>query len=149
MAIQRNNITMLKLLITYGADLNFKNYVEEDTRFEGQGLLFQAMTLKHFEIVELLVKKGIDMKYVDRYYRTPFHYAVVQSTFKIAKLLLDNGADLNAEYDHGVTPLFLAVHAWREEAVQLLIDNGADLNIICRFALWGFEDATRPVIVER
>ena len=45
LAIFRNNIAIMKLLITHGADLNFKNYVEKDSRFQGHGLLFQVFRM--------------------------------------------------------------------------------------------------------
>ena len=130
LAIYRNNISILKLLITYGADLNYKNYVEEDPRFEGQGLLYQAIILKHFETVEFLVEKGIDIKYADRYGRTPLHYAVKECDFKIVKLLLANGADLNAMAFEGYnkTPIQAAVYGGNLKMVKLLIEHGADIN---------------------
>ena len=103
----------MKLLITHGADLNFKNYVEKDSRFQGHGLLFQvfrmnfdffffqkttkikvtniffwllqAISFKEFEMCEFLVKKGIEIKYTDRYGKTLLHYAVQGSDYKIGK----------------------------------------------------------------
>ena len=50
LAIFRNNIAIMKLLITHGADLNFKNYVEKDSRFQGHGLLFQVFGMNFYSI---------------------------------------------------------------------------------------------------
>ena len=118
-----SSIGILKLLIKYGADLNFKNYVERD-----EGLLYHAIG-RNFEIVELLLKNGVDAKYANKINgSTPLHHAVKERDLRIAKLLMSYGADLNAINFHDQAPIHCAVRAKNLKMVKLLIEHGVDIN---------------------
>ena len=124
-AVLNNNIAVLKLLLAYGADINFKNYYEANI-----GLLIQAFSQKSYEMVEFLIKNGIDLKNcTDTSGKTALHHALENGfNLKIIKLLLDNGADLKATALNGKTPMHSAVEAENLKMVKFLFEQGLDIN---------------------
>ena len=120
-----NNIAMLKLLLAYGADINYKNWHKQNL-----GLLYQALTLKSFEMVEFLVKNGIDLKKcTDTSGKTPLHHAIENgNNLKVIKLLLDNGADLRATTLKGETPMHSAAEGDNLKIVKFLFEQGVEIN---------------------
>uniref|UniRef100_UPI001AACA070 ankyrin repeat domain-containing protein n=1 Tax=Facilibium subflavum TaxID=2219058 RepID=UPI001AACA070 len=111
----------IKLLLSYGADVNIRNAFRETP-------LHLAALKWDRDIVEVLLKHGADVSAVGSRGFTPLLYAVREGDVEMAALLLDHGADVNVVGSRGFTPLLYAVREGNVEMVALLLDHGADAN---------------------
>lgn len=120
-AIEKDQFDTAMMLIAKGANVNAASNLNVTP-------LLLAVSKGHKELVDLLIRKGADVKVVtsdkiyDEYSWTPLHYAAKKGFKDIAKLLIAAGADVNAKSDDGKTPLDLAL---AEDIKQTLIDLGA------------------------
>jgi ankyrin repeat protein len=78
------------------------------------------------QVVEALLKWGVEVDSHDKNNRTPLHLSSEHGYLKAVRLLLDYGADANAQDKDNITPLHLASNNGRMQTVQLLLDRGAD-----------------------
>ena len=114
-AAQKGKIEIVKILLTAGANINFKNNYELDaTHF--------ASKEGHYEIVKLLIKFGISLN------PKQIHYASAEDQIEIIELLLDHGADINSKTQNDHNCLHYAVYNNRYAAAKFLISRGADIN---------------------
>ncbi|KAG8279106.1 hypothetical protein J6590_003911 [Homalodisca vitripennis] len=83
------------------------------------------------EVVELLIKRGIDVNIYFNGKPSPIQVAVMGPNFKIVKLLVEEGADINGQLKnaYGVTPLHLCVETNNLKTAKYLVENGANVNI--------------------
>lgn len=104
-----HNIHVIKLLITYGADVNNKHPVT------GNIPLHDA---DNIDVMELLLKYGahLNTKNVDG--NTPLHYAVLSAHKMGVEALLNKGADLSIHNNENETPLQLAQKLLHEPEYQ-------------------------------
>jgi ankyrin repeat protein len=118
-AVIFNHLQLVGLLLDRGADPN-------------RALALLMATCKNnYQMVELLVMKGIDINYQDDAGYTALHRAATENNFEIAELLLANGARANIKTrTQFKTPLHNAADKGHLQMVQLLLSNGADLNSI-------------------
>jgi hypothetical protein len=111
--IFRNQIDVIKLLIE-------KNVLNRIKLYNNSNCLHLACLSEKIEVVEILIKSGININEQDRYGLTPlccvigriFYYykssnKTKDSTLSIAKILLENGADPNIPNKKGETALDL------------------------------------------
>nr|XP_053654815.1 26S proteasome non-ATPase regulatory subunit 10-like [Cherax quadricarinatus] len=95
------------------------------------------------DIVKTLLLAGADPNYMDRYLRTPLHYAVRNNHAGVVQVLLnDSRCDPNAKektdsnlssglsghWIKGITALHTAVVKGYDDCVKMLLDAGADVN---------------------
>ena len=81
-------------------------------------------------LIDALLKRGADVRKVDRYGENALMEASRYSHVGAATLLLDQAPDLlESRNDYGYTPLHFAALYDRVEIWQLLIDRGADLRV--------------------
>ncbi len=80
------------------------------------------------EIIQFLIKKGVDVRQKSANGWTPLMFAGARTENpEIIQLLIDKGADVNAKDEFGATALDWALALSSNQAViQLLIDNGAE-----------------------
>jgi len=87
----------------------------------------------HFEIVQLLIEKGVDINWKSYENNTALHTAVGTFNIKIIKYLIDNGANINAQNESGDTPLHIALKRARIidplDITTLFIQKEANINI--------------------
>ena len=103
-----NNLVLLDLLASHGADLNIGGF-----KWNGQdvNLLGFAVANGHFDMVKLLLAKGADVNKVCQYdfcqgdHHTPLHLAALTANADMAKLLINHGARLHAVNKQDATPL--------------------------------------------
>ena len=81
------------------------------------------------EIVELLLKIGVNANQKDGYFRiTLLHCACVNGNFNV-KILLENKADIDAIKSYNQTSLHIATQYEYPEIVKLLLENGCKTKI--------------------
>ncbi len=100
-AAQSGDETLMKLLLTHGADPKIKT---------------------SYNVTALAVAAGIGWVEGVTFEWSP------ESNLEAIKLCLDLGIDVNAFDDEGRTALHGAAHKGRNAAVQLLVDHGANLE---------------------
>lgn len=119
-----------KVLLRYGADLNFEDPVSY------YNPLHIAVLRNNPDTVKLLVAHGADIEKRDRIHESsPLDLASEESERLPCLLtLLDLGANVNARDKHGKTPLLHALASSdgltvnNTENIQLLLQRGADVN---------------------
>jgi RNA polymerase sigma factor (sigma-70 family) len=126
-AARNGNVTMVKLLLDYGAVMHTRKY----------NALSAAAQFNHKEVVQLLLDRGADAsgrskQCVSREIEvavgsTPLRLAALKGYREIVKLLLEHGAIVDASGQTGRTALHWASLKGRREIVKLLLDHGADI----------------------
>ncbi|XP_013889496.1 ankyrin repeat and SOCS box protein 6 [Austrofundulus limnaeus] len=127
---ERGLVYAAKILLRYGADINFEDPVSY------YNPLHIAVLRNRPNMVRLLVGHGADIEKRDRIHESsPLDLACEESERLPCLLtLLDLGADVNARDSHGKTPLLhalacsdgLTVHI--TENIRLLLERGSDVN---------------------
>jgi len=120
-AIQEESLPLIKLLIDYGADVNF-------TLHGGISPLIRAVQKNSIPMVELLLHRGAKVNITDGLWEySSLIYAIEEDSLSMAKLLIDHGANVN--YGRG-TLLRAAIKQKSVSILQLLLENGAKVNEI-------------------
>ena len=110
---------MVKLLIDHGADLNTK-----DRR--GFSPLGWAVIEEHFEIVQYLIKLGVN---INDEFESPLSIALNKGYFKIAKLLLKHGA--NVQFQRNILGLLQSqLRITFQSGFSAIYDNDNQRDII-------------------
>ncbi len=117
LAAENNNLESVKLLVEYGADVNYKRDDPYDIKRHSEPL-YLAVSVTNLEMVKFLVENGAKTDGKD--------CAALQaySDLDIIKYLVDNGALLNNHIDHYGTPLNSHVG----NLVNALYNNKNDLK---------------------
>jgi ankyrin repeat protein len=133
-AASLGNRKIVKLLLSHGADPNFKRINEYDNEITP---LRKAVGAGAVEVVKLLLKEGADPHWKDLQNRTLLHMAISNfctssNLLPITKLFLDQGIDPNSKDDAGQVPLTKlmcrilsetdAYHSYVRE-MELLLDH--------------------------
>lgn len=128
-AVERNDLEMVELLIASGADVNHASLRLGTPLYSAAGLFGGV------EIVKVLVEGGADVnRQPARFWETPLHVAVATWNVESAAVLLQAGAQVNSRDGHGATPLHNAVvgvspeSRQQQDIVRLLLGKGALVN---------------------
>ncbi|KAJ5813568.1 uncharacterized protein N7503_000318 [Penicillium pulvis] len=126
-AIRAKNMTMTRMLLVNGADVNMKvkgNY--------GHTALQIAAMVGNERLIGILLREGADINSPAGVYcgRTALQAAAIHSGTRLLGLLLSEGADVNASPArfYGRTSLQIAITAGNIEGVRMLLDAGAIFN---------------------
>ena len=87
-ATQSNNISLINLLLSNGANINSKNSLS------GMNSLMYSILNNKLEIIQLLVIYGIDINAVDKSGNSALMLTVEKDNFEAFSILIDAGADL-------------------------------------------------------
>lgn len=126
----RNDYILIALDL--GIDINIQHAL-----FDNNALMnvneYEQIVNENIEVntVNLLIEKGININYRNKYNETPLILFVKMCGMhlKVVRLLLEKNVDVNIQdTDHG-TALMYAVERGKFEIVKLLLDNGADPNL--------------------
>ncbi|MFC0516107.1 ankyrin repeat domain-containing protein [Mucilaginibacter angelicae] len=150
-----DSLTMLKLLLAEGMDINAVHRIKEDCGFFPATPLWYAYTRGRNELLyKYLLANGADPEhcmYAIAWYNdveaaslfksygakveddtssdTPFMAAYNWKRFEVAEWFLKNGADVNFADKEGSTTLFYAVkRKYKLDQIRLLLKFGADFN---------------------
>ncbi|KFX89643.1 hypothetical protein V490_06896 [Pseudogymnoascus sp. VKM F-3557] len=138
-AVEEQDLEMIKILFNYNADVNgtaideYEAYNDEHKchHFLPRTPLQEASINGSKEIVELMLEHGADVNCppVTGYGATALQYAAIYGFLGIAHLLLEHGADVNAPPANtdGRTALEGAAEHGRIDMVQLLLNAGANI----------------------
>jgi ankyrin repeat protein len=94
--------------------------------FEGRSAIIYAAVSGNVDIIDLLIKKRVDVNHRDSLGNTALFYAASQQRIDAMQVLIEAGADKNAENRQGMTPLMSAASLGHVEAMLTLLDAGAD-----------------------
>ena len=123
LASRRGNLETVRALLSGGADPN----AHESNG--GQTALMWAISERHPDVVEELVKHGADVGAGSKTGFTPLMFAAQQGAVDSARILLKAGAKPNeAQPKSELTPLLIASAMAHDKTVDVLLDNGADPN---------------------
>jgi hypothetical protein len=121
MAACSGDVSMIKLLIEKGANINAKNIY-------GTTPLHAASIRNRVEAIRVLVELGADVVVKNNGSETPLHSASFCNNVEAIRVLVELGADVNAKDGNGGTPLQSASLSNHVEAIRVLVELGADVN---------------------
>jgi len=118
-AIEESNVSLVKLLIDNGADINIKynNYWDL--------ILWTINNTDSKEIIELLINAGANIEAKDNNNWTPIMYASYRGLKDVVELLIKAGANINIKSVNGKTALMRAKEYDHKDVVKLLKQYGA------------------------
>ena len=125
LAVQKNHLPCVKMLLEAGADLSIKP-------MHGWNVLMSAIHNGHEEMALFLVKTGkIDLQASWREEKTALHFAIEMQMEKLLKELLNRGVDRNQIYN-GQSPVCLAsAQNWQRGIALLLAEKTENQNSWC------------------
>lgn len=111
---------------------------------QGKSLLHHALAANNLELLEILLKAGVNPELADHQQRTALLYAVEQDNLALVKVLVEHKASLTARDTHQRTPLLYAIWYYVNEAqdtfrqhlaerialIDYLLAQGADLQAV-------------------
>ncbi|KAF9768551.1 hypothetical protein IL306_014150 [Fusarium sp. DS 682] len=141
LASKNNHITIVKLLIDNGADVNETH--------KSQTAISMASAKGYVEVVELLLHAGADPN-PSRVGGLPvLCLAAGKSQEAVVRLLLDNRANIDVATGKGMTPLhFAAKKKGSKETMKTLLEYGADIHARDDWGNTCLIDATRLASVD-
>eukprot|EP01133_Synstelium_polycarpum_P016975 gene16975-20200_t len=119
-ACYNENDPVTRYLVDHGVNLNCGN--DEIKGYAPIHILISTEEPR-LEIIELLLKKRIDINKKNVNGSTPMHLAVFWNHFKVLELLLKYNAALDEKNNKGRTPLSLACHYGNEEVARHLAER--------------------------
>jgi ankyrin repeat protein len=127
-AIFKNDFAKLDILLKAGAD------IKEITEVEKWNYLHRALgsisMSPSLEIIQELIKKGLDVNAIDYYGNAPMHYAARLKRVDLVELLFNADANVNSINKEGVSPLrqLLLSKPYDYNSMKFLVRAGADVN---------------------
>ncbi|KAJ6592580.1 ankyrin repeat-containing domain protein [Mycena capillaripes] len=116
---------IVKILLESGGDANI---VLEGIEYGSA--VHAAARWEHWDIVQLLIEKGADVRNPGGWFGTVLHAACREDNLERVTMLLEHGADVNIQHEGSEygTPLQTASLLGHMKVVRLLIKKGADVN---------------------
>lgn len=113
-----------KYVIKYVEEGNDIYYIDE----KSESFLHKASRNDNYEIVDLLIKLGLNVNEKNQFHDTPLHLAVQFNNLAIVDRLIFKGAIVNSTNKKKITPLHLAAKGGGIEIINLLIANQAKIS---------------------
>ncbi|KAL1637063.1 hypothetical protein SLS56_000719 [Neofusicoccum ribis] len=123
-AVVHNWVSVVKRLISEGADLTRREYLT------GKTVLHGAVLGGSTEILELLLEKDININAADADGITALHEAVYRGQSPLVDALLRAKADPNACDNKGDSPIICAVRCRHAHLIKPLISAGANPRLL-------------------
>ena len=124
-----NYIKLSKLPLNIIKHCITKNNIKYTQGLNGTSLLTRGCRFGHKEIIEILIKRGIDVNCQDAMGNTPLICASSFGHKEIIEILIKIGADLNIKSYNGHTALSIACLYGYKNIVKFLINSGAIINL--------------------
>lgn len=121
LAVSRNNIQLVKLLLDNGANPNVVNN-------EKISPLIRSCLNGNFIISKMLIECGADINFIyeSMFSCTPLYLTVINSHTDITRLLIDNGANIYEKDEQNNNLLLSSLKFTNIEASKLFFDLGVD-----------------------
>ena len=120
-AAANGQVETVQLLLDRGANIDALNSVNGSQH----SALYTAVRENRFDVVKLLLSRGVDVKKGVNIYA--LQAAAARGSTDVAQVLLSKGADVNVmAYEE--TPLQAAVRRQHVDMVKLLLNNKAEVN---------------------
>jgi len=116
-AVQNNNLELIKFLITQGAKIATKR----KNKIKIESPLYYATKNKNEEIIRFLIKQGVDVN--QGINNTPLINVIQFKDLKLIKLLILLGADINHKNRMGQTPYDAAKITGEYEIEKMVLIN--------------------------
>lgn len=124
-AAAEGNIGLIERFLRRGGNINCRRTEN------GWSALMEAVYSNHVDIVNLLLRRGIDPKLFDKYKCTALHLAACEASGSLVQQLLLHGADPNIKLKRiRETPLMIACGARNIEAALVLVRYGANFDVV-------------------
>lgn len=123
LAAENGHLSVVKLLISYGASLNPVKDPGNVTP------LYIAAQNGHSRVVQELIAAGASPNVAKTSGATPLYIAAQQDFTDIVLLLLEAGANPNLATNEGISPIMVAAFRGNLDTVQLLVEHGADVAV--------------------
>ncbi|KAL4155323.1 hypothetical protein PRNP1_007433 [Phytophthora ramorum] len=127
-AVDKQNVDMVKVLLSNGAEVNGSKQDESPPPLRA------AVVRRNLELVTLLLKRGanVDRKYAittgsDRVTTTVLFEPTSEAVYNF---LLRRGGDVNIKDSKGDSPLHVQADKWNASLVNGLVEHGADVNAL-------------------
>ncbi|XP_069499202.1 ankyrin repeat and SOCS box protein 10 [Ambystoma mexicanum] len=128
-----DSINCAKLLLQYGASVNYQSEEEDDTP------LHVAARHGLEEHVRLLLRYGAKVDKKNAEEQTPLNASCshphrpedIDHYYKVCKELIENHADINTKDRDCQRPLHMACKNVNPRVVELLLEQGSSVNIMC------------------
>lgn len=119
LAIESNNLDVVKLLVKYGANVN---YIDEDN--DSISPLILAIYLGHDDISKYLLTRNVDISYYDDTGMTALMTAIRWKRLSMIKELLIHGADPNQKTYLNMNAFSICDEYQCNECKKILLDFG-------------------------
>jgi len=119
-AIASDNLDLVKLLLSSGADVNAQNK-------KGITPLTFAILSRKRDLAWLLIGHGADVNVASKL-GMPIHIAVERGDKEMFQALVSWGADVDCRDSHGKTPLHKSSENIGGEIAEILVSSGANVN---------------------
>ena len=103
------------------------------TDLKGETPLHKAARHDRAEVVQALIKAGVDVDVKNNFGETPLYCGARDGRIRIVQSLIKAGADIEATDRVGSTPLYVAAKNGETEIVQALLAAGADIEVKNKF----------------
>lgn len=90
--------------------------------------IYESIKYGSLEILNLLMKNGINIEFPNEENETPLIYASKIGSLEIVKLLLNNGANIEAKNKLDRTSLMEASRGGHIDTIKFLLDRGANIE---------------------
>ncbi|CAG2232371.1 unnamed protein product [Mytilus edulis] len=130
-ACGKGHLTIVKLLIEQGADLNIIDNVGQTPFYWsclGKTPLDWSCAGGNIDIVNLLKDKGCDLHKPNSTGQTPLMEACGNGNLSVVELLIGKGDDINITDNKGQTPFYWSCSGGNIDIVNLLIDKGCEID---------------------
>lgn len=126
-AIEWNNTEVVQAFVDHKPSDETKSVDFNIRCSDGDSPLSLALSLKHNDLVPVLIKGGSDVN-ARNGELTLLHQAILKESAETAIFLLEQGADYNALTCEQECPLQLAIHCRLESVVEALCSRGVALS---------------------
>ena len=121
-ASHNGDISLIILLLEYGADTNHKNIF-------GRTALYTAAQNGYLNVVKALCEAGCDLNITDNKDYDALSIAVKQNNLEIAKYLVANGGDIQRQISDNIQVITLSKFNRNKEMTKYLKKQGAKDNL--------------------
>lgn len=127
-ATVQGKVNVINKILSHNAIKLIKATLMNKTNEDGETLLFSAVRANKPQIVDIFIKAGAIVDFLNQFHQTPLHFAVGYPT--IVQTLLNAHADPNIANEEGKSLLMLAIFGNDLDTVNLLINAGANVNYV-------------------